>query len=193
MSSRQRQLLLLVGLIVTFTVLIGRQLVPALGSAGLEPVAGTSVSSRPVGTADGPLEIAELRLDALEHKPAVYKPGRDPFRFAPRRQRAAAAPKPDQAAERRAARQEQAPRQRPATANQPPRPKPPAVNFVFLGSFGVPGREIAVFSDGQEILNAFAGDVLKLEFVVRRIGYESADIGFVNFPDEPAKRLAVGG
>ena len=57
----------------------------------------------------------------------------------------------------------------------------------------MPGREIAVFSDGKEILNAFAGDVLHQEFVVRSIGFESADIGFVNFPDEPAKRLAVGG
>ena len=73
------------------------------------------------------------------------------------------------------------------------RPRPPAIEFVYLGSFGLPGREIAVFSDGKEILNAFAGDVLRQEFVVRSIGYESADIGFVNFPDEPAKRLAVGG
>ena len=79
------------------------------------------------------------------------------------------------------------------TPPAPPKPRPPAVEFVFLGSFGVPGSEIAVFTDGKEILNAFAGDVLRREFVVRSIGYESADIGFVNFPDEPAKRLAIGG
>jgi hypothetical protein len=50
-----------------------------------------------------------------------------------------------------------------------------------------------VFSDQQEIYNAHEGDVIKGRFVVVKIGYESADIGFVGFPDEPAQRLAVGG
>jgi hypothetical protein len=90
-------------------------------------------------------------------------------------------------------RQQQPARERPAAPPRPAAPQPPAVELVYLGSFGLPGREIAVFSDGKEIINAFQGDVVQREFVIRRIGFESADIGFVNFPEVPAKRLAVGG
>ena len=189
MSSRNRQLVLLAVLIVAFAWLIGRQLSSGVGggsgAAPRRPAGGGTESS-----GGAPIEVAELRLEALEHKPATYQPGRDPFRFAlesqpqppPPPKPRPAAPSPPQRP-----RQDQPARQRPA------QPQPPPVQFTYLGSFGVPGREIAVFSDGKEILNAFAGDVLQQEFVVRSIGYESADIGFVNFPDAPAKRLAVGG
>jgi len=185
MSERNRQLLVLGALIAAFVVLLGTRLLGG-GGAGSGPRRPTAAGA-PVGSA-GPVEIAELRLDALDHKPASYKPGRDPFRFAPRRQPKAVA-KPEPAAPRPAAK----PRPAAPRPRRPPAPKPPAIEFVYLGSFGVPGREIAVFSDGKEILNAFAGDVLQQEFVVRSIGYESADVGFVNFPDVPAERLAVGG
>ncbi len=192
MSSRNRQVLVLVLLVAGFVWLIGRQLVPAMGGSrpGLAP--GRSATGLTGGLTEGPVEITELRLDALEHKPATYEPGRDPFRFAVRpRPPRPAPPKPDPAAARRAA-QASRPR-RPPPKPRPAQPKPPAIEFVYLGSFGMRGHEIAVFSDGKEILNAFAGDVLQREFVVRSIGFESADIGFVNFPDAPAKRLAVGG
>lgn len=187
MSERNRQLLLLGVLIALFVVVVGRQLLPALvGGGGPAPrqVAGSDAAGR---APDGPVEIAELRLNALKHKPAAYKPGRDPFRFAPKPQPAPPPPPPPRP------QPTAPPTQRPAAPAKPPAPQPPPVQFVYLGSFGLPGREIAVFSDGQEILNAFAGDVLKKEFVVRSIGFESADIGFVNFPDAPAKRLAIGG
>ena len=189
MSSRNRQLLLLAVLIVAFAVIIVRQLGSGLGADG-GAAPGRARTPGRAAAAAGPVEIAELRLEALEHKPAVYQPGRDPFRFGPVEQKPP--PRPERVVERRPAQSERR-RERPATSSRPPSPKPPPVDFVYLGSFGVPGREIAVFSDGKEILNAFAGDVLQKEFVVRAIGYESADIGFVNFPDEPAKRLAVGG
>jgi hypothetical protein len=188
-SDRGRQLVLLGVLLAALVWVVSRQLASAPAGGGGRPAArrpGGAVTA----SADGPIEIAELRLDALEHKPANYSPGRDPFRFAPKR-----APRPKPAKPRPAPARPAAPpprEPRPAPAAQP-QPQPPPIDFVYLGSFGVPGRQIAVFSDGKEILNAFAGDVLQREFVVRNIGFESADIGFVNFPDAPAKRLAVGG
>ena len=191
MSSRNRQLLLLVVLIAAFGWMIGRQLVPALGG-GTGSANRRSAARGPGGAADGPVEIAELRLEALDHKPAAYEPGRDPFRFAPRPQPPPPPPKTDDGAAQRAAAAARQ-RERPPAGPQPAQPQPPAIEFVYLGSFGVPGNEIAVFSDGKEILNAFAGDVLQQQFVVRSIGFESADIGFVDFPEAPAKRLAVGG
>ena len=194
MSSRNRQLVVLVVLVVAFAWLIGRQLSPSLGGAGSGAAPGRSATAGTADAAIAAVEVAELRLGALEHKPATYQPGRDLFRFAPRPRPQPPPPRPDPAAARRApaarAAQQQ---QRQAAPPQPPRPQPPMIEFVYLGSFGLPGREIAVFSDGKQIFNAFAGEVLEQEFVVRSIGYESADIGFVNFPDTPPKRLAVGG
>jgi hypothetical protein len=67
------------------------------------------------------------------------------------------------------------------------------VDVVFLGSFGPDGRRIAVFSDGTDIYNVLQGGILKRVFRVDKIGFESADLGFVDFPDEPSQRLAAGG
>ena len=50
-----------------------------------------------------------------------------------------------------------------------------------------------LFSDEQAVYNARVGDVVKEQFVLVNIGYESVDIGFVNFPDAASRRLAVGG
>ncbi len=188
MSDRGRQLLLLGALIAALVWVVGRQMATEPGGAA-RPAPRRAAGSGEAAAPDGPIEIAELRLEALEHKPASYRPGRDPFRFAPE---AAPKPKRPRRKPKRPARQPQREPQPPQPA-RPAAPQPPPIDFVYLGSFGVPGREIAVFSDGKEILNAFAGDVLQREFVVRNIGFESADIGFVNFPDVPAKRLAVGG
>lgn len=188
MSNRNRQLLMLAVLVAAFGWVVVSQLAPSLSGAG-GPAPNRSAAAGRGGVAD-PLEFTELRLEALQHKPATYKPGRDPFRFGPAERPQPPPPKPQPPAPQP---QPQRPPQRPAPPPPPPQPKPPPIEFVYLGSFGLPGRQIAVFSDGQEILNAFAGDVLQQEFVVRSIGFESADIGFVNFPDVPPQRLAIGG
>ena len=69
------------------------------------------------------------------------------------------------------------------------------VNVTYLGSFGPESKRVAVFADesGQNLYNARTGDVLEGKFIVYRIGYESVDLKFVGFPDEPARRLAIGG
>ena len=50
-----------------------------------------------------------------------------------------------------------------------------------------------MFSDGAKIYNALKGDLVKDQFEVQRIGYESVDLVFVGFPNEPAVRLEIGG
>lgn len=186
MTPKQRQQLVLAALVAVFAVVIVRQLIPERSTAGRSVGA-----ARAEALFTGAAEIAELEVEALAHKPAAYSPGRDPFRFGPPPQVAAPPPPPPPPVQ-------EPPRRPPPPAADapppaPPRPQPPPVTLVYLGSFGLPQRSIAVFSDGKEILNAFEGDVLQQQFVVRRIGYESADIGFVEFPEAPAKRLAVGG
>ncbi len=72
-----------------------------------------------------------------------------------------------------------------------PTPKPPDVTFKFLGSFGPKEHPIAVIQQGDEVFNARTGDTLFGKFVLRKVGYESIDVGFVGFADSETKRLAI--
>jgi hypothetical protein len=73
-----------------------------------------------------------------------------------------------------------------------PTPAPPAVTFKFLGSFGPKEHPIAVVQQNDQILNVRAGDTLFGKFIVKKVGYESIDIGFVGFPEAEPRRLGIG-
>jgi hypothetical protein len=72
-----------------------------------------------------------------------------------------------------------------------PTPTPPEVNFKFLGTFGPKEHPIAVVQLGDLIFNARAGDTLFGKFVLRRVGYESIDVGFVGFPPSETRRVGI--
>lgn len=192
MTKEKRQRLLLVVLLVLLVVVAVRAVRQFSGSggstAGRRPAAARTAQSGGRPAAGPGSEIVELRLEELAQKPGEFQPGRDPFRFQPK-----AKPKPPPAPAPAPRQAERKPKPKPERRSQPARPQPPTPDFVFLGSFGPEERRIAVFSDQQEIFNVMEGEVLKEAFVVRKIGYESADIGFVNFPEEPVQRLAAGG
>lgn len=73
----------------------------------------------------------------------------------------------------------------------PPPPTPPEFNFKFMGSFGTASRPMAAFSSNGEIVNARVGDTIGGRFILLNIGIESVDIGFVGFPPDVRKRVAV--
>jgi len=150
--------------------------------------AGSVVDSR---LAD--VDVPRLDLEALRREAATYTPGRDPFRFGPPPQPKPERPRRRQPPAQRPERVEPEPPPTPVPAAPPPKPQPPPVDFVYLGSFGPEGRRIAVFAKNDEIHNALTGDVLLDRFIVDKIGFESADIKFVGFPDAPQKRLEAGG
>jgi hypothetical protein len=72
-----------------------------------------------------------------------------------------------------------------------PTPHPPEVTFKFIGSFGPKDAPIAVIQQGDQTFNARAGDTLFGKYVLRKVGYESIDIGFVGFPETETKRLGI--
>ena len=200
MSPQKRQRLLLAILLVLAAVAAWTQLLPLLGGDGGE-VAGPGRG--PGGQLAGGVDIVTLDLDALAATPHDYSPGRNPFDYG------APPPPPPPSPEELARRAElEAERRRAAEAARlaaeerarelvenpppPPKPQPPEFRLTYLGSFGPANRRIAVFTDGQEIYNALAGDVLAGQFVVQDIGYESVAIAFVDFPDEPPRRFAIG-
>jgi hypothetical protein len=73
----------------------------------------------------------------------------------------------------------------------PPPPKPPKVPFVFTGSFGPNQQPIAVLVENNELKIVRPGDVVDGKFIIRRIGYESLDVGFVGFSDDNIERLPI--
>lgn len=184
-KERQQQVLLAV-LFAILVIVGGRFLLRALGGGTADGIA----TARGASGADLSVAGVEaLRVAELELEPETYQLGRDPFRFASSRRKPRSRPKPPAVREPRPT-----PAPTPPPRQQgPPVPRPPAVDVVYLGRFGSSNRPIAVFSDGSEIFNVFEGGVLKGNFVVDKIGYESADLKFVGFPDTPSHRLAVGG
>jgi hypothetical protein len=147
------------------------------------------------GEQELPKAIVELQLADLESPPRALAVGRDPFRFAP--PPPPPPPPPPTKAELEEMRRQQEARRLAAeeAARQAAIPRPPPVTVVYLGSFGTAERRIAVFADdkGENLYNVRVGEVVEGKFIVDRIGYESVDLKFVGFPDEPAKRLPIGG
>jgi hypothetical protein len=80
----------------------------------------------------------------------------------------------------------------PPPPQPPPAPVPPPFDFKFIGTFGNPKNPIATFARNDEIVNARIGDTIAGKFVLRRIGIESVEIGFVGFPQDVRQRIPLG-
>ena len=199
MSPAKRQRVLLAVLLAVAAVAAWTQVLPRLGGGG-----GVEIGPRgAAGVALEGIDIATLQLDELAAVPRDYSPGRNPFAYGE-------PPPPPGPTPEELARQAEIEAQRRRAAEEarlaaealarelaenpppPPRPQPPEFRMSYLGSFGPASRRIAVFTDGEEIYNALVGDVLAEQFVVQDIGYESVAIAFVDFPEEPPRRFAIG-
>jgi hypothetical protein len=141
--------------------------------------------------------VAVLRMEDLDRVPRQSTGGRDPWRFVdppppppppPHVPTAEELEAQRRAAEEARRRAEEAAR---LAAIEAAKPHPPEFNLQYLGRFGPPDRQIAVFTNGKQILNKQEGEVIDNKFIVAHIGYESVDIGFVGFPTVPMKRVGV--
>ena len=74
----------------------------------------------------------------------------------------------------------------------PPAPVPPQFTYKFIGMFGPSSSPIATFTRDGEIVNAKAGEILEGKFILRSIGIESVEIGFVGFPPDVRQRIPLG-
>jgi len=72
-----------------------------------------------------------------------------------------------------------------------PTPMPPPINFKFIGTFGPKDHPVAVLVLNDQLVNARAGDVVFEQFILRRIGFESVDIGFVGRDPADVRRIAI--
>lgn len=74
----------------------------------------------------------------------------------------------------------------------PPPPVPPTFGYKYIGTFGSSANPIATFNGNGQIINVHVGDVIDGKFVLRSIGIESVEIGFVGFPPDQKQRIALG-
>ena len=80
----------------------------------------------------------------------------------------------------------------PVQPQPPPPPQPPQFTYKYIGTFGVASNPIATFSGDGKIVNVHAGDQIDGKFILRSIGIESVEIGYVGFPAEVKTRVAIG-
>jgi hypothetical protein len=71
-----------------------------------------------------------------------------------------------------------------------PTPTPPEISFKFIGTFGAKESPIAVLLQGSEVVNAHEGEVVFGRFILRKINYESIDVGFVG-PWKETRRVGL--
>lgn len=140
-----------------------------------------------------------VHLELLQKAVVAYdSDGRDLFKYSARppswaevkrlRAEAAAAAKAQREAEARA--QQEAERRRledearqaylAAHPPPPPKPLPPPVTFQFIGFVGPPDGRIAAFEQNNETFLGKVGDVVRKDYRVEEIRYESVLISFVN-------------
>lgn len=182
MNRRRALLVVLAAALVYFVWTRGSGLLDS--GRSLAGTAGSGGSRRVVGA-----EVELLRTAALDRETGVFRPGRDLFRFGS----VPVVPGPVAPPPR-----PRPPRPRPVieiseAVVEPPVQRPPPIDFTYMGSFGPVGNKIAVFTDQETIYNAAVGEVIKDAFRLASIGFESADIEFVDFPEAQAQRLPVGG
>jgi hypothetical protein len=218
-TPRQKVLL---GVLAFLVLIVLWQLVPTSDDDDGGDTAAPAAAADPESASDGPArprrlparrrgapekvdQVTELHLADLDIQPRDYTPGRDPWRYY---EPPPPGPSPEELARQRAEAERQRlleeqrrqaellRQQQELQAQQPPPPppvpQPPPFPYKYLGNFGPPGHQIAVFSDGKTIINRRQGGTIDGKFVVAQIGYESVDIQFVGFPNTPAQRLAIG-
>lgn len=74
----------------------------------------------------------------------------------------------------------------------PPKPVPPAFSYKYIGTFGSARSPIASFARDGEIVNVRVGEVIEGKFILRSIGIESVEIGFIGFPADERQRIPLG-
>jgi hypothetical protein len=73
-----------------------------------------------------------------------------------------------------------------------PAPVPPQFTMKYIGTFGPASNPIATFNGNGEIVNVRVGETIDGKFVLRSIGIESVEIGFVGFPPDVKTRVPLG-
>jgi len=70
-------------------------------------------------------------------------------------------------------------------------PPPPPFPLPYLGWLGPRAKPVAVFRDGNDVLVAPVGAVVKERFVVREVGPTAVTIGYVGYPENVTNQVPL--
>ena len=79
-----------------------------------------------------------------------------------------------------------------ANPPKPPAPVPPQFTLKYIGTFGPASNPIATFNGNGQIVNVRVGETFDEKFILRSIGIESVEIGYVGFPTDVKTRVPLG-
>ena len=178
LSARESVLLVFLGIVAVMIFYYNRD--AGLGGRELDGLAGEDLKFH-----DAPW----VRLDRLAGEQEGYDPaGRDLFKYytpppPPRKQVAAPTPPPVNREP------PPVPVRRPTQPRTDTGPKPPGINFTYLGYMGPKDGKIAVFEEGNTVMIARTGDVVKDQFRVVEFGFETVVMGYVDerFKDQTSE------
>lgn len=131
------------------------------------------------------LELVDLRLDELQRNAVAYAPDRNLFGYYVPPPKPVPPPPPPI--------KQPPPPPPPQVYVDPGPPKPPPVDVKLVGIFGSKKKRIAVLRDGAEVINVVVGETIKNKFIVREIGFQTVEFGFVGFPETDRVRIELGG
>jgi hypothetical protein len=183
-NTRQRNLL--IALAVVLLIAAWHFLGPMLGCAENDavtvPVAARrpAVDSKHLGAHTGD-RVAVPHIADLDRIPSESARGRDPWHFVD----------PPLSSRPRSSQPHVPTAEELRPIEVEPHPRPPEFDLQYLGRFGPPDKQIAVFAKGKAIFNKQEGEVIDNKFIVARIGYEGVEIRFVGFPDVRPKRVGM--
>ena len=178
LSTREYVLVVLLGIVAVFLFYYNRD--ARLGGRESDSLSGEDLN---FGTP--PL----VRLDRLAGQLDGYdSDGRNLFKYytpPPPARKPVERPTPAATVERKPPPVIKRPPQRPVDTG----PKPPAIGFTYLGYLGPKDTKIAVFEDGDNVMLARAGDVVKDHFRVVEFGFEAVVMGYVDerFKDQTSE------
>jgi len=183
-AGERKRLMLLLGILGAGLIVLAVRYFPH-GTAG-----GSS-------TSEGAIQFALEKVPVLnmEVLTPVPKPtggiGRNPFAYGPKPTPTPAPPRPTS----------------PPVPTRPPRPTPtprlihtadgralpppPKFRDKFIGYLGPPDRMVAVFRNGEKVRVQMEGGVLDGKFIIREVGFQSVEIGFVGYPEEVTTRVPL--
>jgi hypothetical protein len=168
LNPREYVLVVLLGVVAVFLFYYNRD--ARLGGGQSDSLAGEDLNF-----GDPPW----VRLDLLAGQLEGYDPeGRDLFKYytppPPKREVVRQPPPtPVKSPPRQPVRQ-------PPTRKVDTGPKPPAISFIYLGYLGPKNGKIAVFEDGEQVMLARSGEVVKDHFRVVEFGFEAIVMGYVD-------------
>ena len=153
-----------------------------------DPFAGT----RPAAAATGPRTappapgVGVIHTEWLDAQSGSYRSERNLFAYKE------PPPPPPPPVPRQIIQPPPPPPPMPVQPMEPPKPVPPQFPYKYIGTFGTAENPIATFSGSGTILNVRTGETIDNKFILRGIGMESVEIGYVGFPPEVRTRIAIG-